>query len=389
VIQLARNVGIEQNPLRVRCPIHGGDQGHLHELFIRGDFPPWLGIERRFVIRRRGFELAPLQLGIVYTACYVHKLVAIDREKFVVAQYSIAGAVIVGSKLHSCLYTIGMFSTTARALLLSAAPILAAAANFNGTWDATIVPANDPVAFKMEITESPAKVCFFEDMQPVCSTSAKLVEGKLTAQWDFYKSELRLEPSGKGLAGVYHSFRSNRDMKVEAVMHTKPPAPRQAPAKLDGEWEMRIDGNPKAATYQLLLRQSGADIKGTVLRVDGDEGTMVGRVDGGHFVISHFSGDRPTTLTGDLKPDGSLELTRGAMKAVALRPAEARALHLPPPLDPGTHARAKNPEEPFHFRFPDLNGRVYTEANFRGKPYIVTITGSWCPNCRDEAPFLA
>jgi thiol-disulfide isomerase/thioredoxin len=282
-----------------------------------------------------------------------------------------------------------MLPTTARAFLLSAAPALLAAANYNGTWDANIFPGNDPVAFKMEVTESPAKVCFFEDNQPMCSTSAKLADGKLVAQWDYFKTELRLEPSDKGIAGVYHSFRSNRDMKVEARTHQNPPAPAQPPAKLDGEWELRIVGNEKAPTYQLLFQQSGADVKGTVLRVDGDEGTMVGRVEGTHFAMSHFSGDRPTTLTGELKPDGSIEITRGATKAVALRPAEARARKLPPPLDPATHARAKNPDEAFHFSFPDLNGRPVSEANFRGKPYIVTVTGSWCPNCRDEAPFLA
>ncbi|HJZ96364.1 MAG TPA: TlpA disulfide reductase family protein, partial [Candidatus Solibacter sp.] len=90
-----------------------------------------------------------------------------------------------------------------------------------------------------------------------------------------------------------------------------------------------------------------------------------------------------------LKPDGSLELTTGETKLLAYHPAEARAKKLPPPEDPATHAHAKNPDEPFHFRFPDLNGRMYSEADFRGKPLIVTITGSWCPNCRDEAPFLA
>jgi thiol-disulfide isomerase/thioredoxin len=36
-----------------------------------------------------------------------------------------------------------------------------------------------------------------------------------------------------------------------------------------------------------------------------------------------------------------------------------------------------------------MNGRMYTEADFKGKLLVVTITGSWCPNCRDEAPFLA
>jgi thiol-disulfide isomerase/thioredoxin len=282
-----------------------------------------------------------------------------------------------------------MFLTTARVFFVFASPAILLAGTFNGTWDAIIFPANDPVHFKMEVTEAPAKVCFFEDEQPVCSSSAKLADNKLVAQWDFLKTELRLEPSDQGLAGVYHSFRSNRDMKVQASTPRKPLAVAGSPAKLDGEWEARVVESPDTATWQLLLRQKGADIKGTILRVDGDIGTMVGRIDGTHFSISHFSGDRPAALSGELKPDGSLELTMGRTKLLAFRPAEARALKLPAPLDPSTQARPKNPEETFHFRFPDLNGRVYTEADFRGKPLIVTITGSWCPNCRDEAPFLA
>lgn len=282
-----------------------------------------------------------------------------------------------------------MLPTTTRACFLLAAPVLLLAGNFNGTWDATIFPGADPVNFKMEITEAPAKVCFFEDAQPVCSTSATLGQGKLVAKWDFLKTDLRLERSATGLTGVYHLYRSNRDMNVQARTHQKPHASATPPAKLDGEWEARAVDRPDAATWQLLLRQAGADIKGTVLRVDGDDGTMVGGVTGNHLTISHFSGDRPVVLSGDLMPDGSLDLKLGSTKLLALRPADARARKLPPPLDPSSYAHAKNPKEPFHFRFPDLNGRVYSEADFRGKPLIVTITGSWCPNCRDEAPFLA
>jgi peroxiredoxin len=51
----------------------------------------------------------------------------------------------------------------------------------------------------------------------------------------------------------------------------------------------------------------------------------------------------------------------------------------------------KDPKEPFRFSFPDLNGRMVSnaDARFRGKVLVVEITGSWCPNCHDEAPFLA
>ena len=51
----------------------------------------------------------------------------------------------------------------------------------------------------------------------------------------------------------------------------------------------------------------------------------------------------------------------------------------------------KDPSEPFRFSFPDLDGRVVsnTDEKFRGKVLLVNISGSWCPNCHDEAPFLA
>jgi thiol-disulfide isomerase/thioredoxin len=282
-----------------------------------------------------------------------------------------------------------MIQNAARSFFLLTVPALALAGSFGGVWDATILAGADPVAFRMEVTESPAKVCFFEDQQPVCSTSARVADGKLVAQWDFLKTELRLEAKEGAMGGVYHLYRSNRDMNVEARPHQTPPAAGAAPANLQGEWEARVVERPGTPAWQLLVRQSGSEIKGTILRVDGDDGTMVGRVDGKHFTMSHFSGDRPVVLTGDLVADGSLDLKLGRTKLAALRPADARAKGLAPPLDPATHAHAKNPEEPFQFRFPDVNGRVYTEADFRGKPLVVTITGSWCPNCRDEAPFLA
>src|SRR5262249_8097110 len=75
---------------------------------------------------------------------------------------------------------------------------------------------------------------------------------------------------------------------------------------------------------------------------------------------------------------------------IARRPAEARAKGLAEPTDPANFTHMKNPDEPFHFSFPDLTGRVVSEkdARLRNKVVIVAIGGSWCPNCHDEAPFL-
>ncbi len=53
-------------------------------------------------------------------------------------------------------------------------------------------------------------------------------------------------------------------------------------------------------------------------------------------------------------------------------------------------SKLKNPDAPFTFSFPDLDGKPVSldDARFRGKVVIVSIGGSWCPNCHDEAKFL-
>ena len=145
-------------------------------------------------------------------------------------------------------------------------------------------------------------------------------------------------------------------------------------------------------TWQVFLRQSGADVSGSILRVDGDTGTLVGHWQNGKLVLSHFAGERPNLFEATLNADGTLAvaLNRTAHYLV-VRSSEARAKGIPDPPDPSRYTNVKNPTEPFHFAFPDLTGKMVadTDPRFAGKVVILAIGGSWCPNCHDEAPFLA
>ena len=75
---------------------------------------------------------------------------------------------------------------------------------------------------------------------------------------------------------------------------------------------------------------------------------------------------------------------------IAVRAVEARSKGIPEPTDPEKHTRVKDENQPFQFSFPDVDGNIVssTDPQFRNKVVIVNITGSWCPNCHDEAPFL-
>jgi thiol-disulfide isomerase/thioredoxin len=91
--------------------------------------------------------------------------------------------------------------------------------------------------------------------------------------------------------------------------------------------------------------------------------------------------------------DGSLavELKTGREgKLTAYRVEEARAKGVPAPADFANHTTVKDPSEPFRFRFADLDGKVWSneDARFRGKVVLVNVTGTWCPNCHDEVPYL-
>ena len=126
-------------------------------------------------------------------------------------------------------------------------------------------------------------------------------------------------------------------------------------------------------------------------RIDGDTGALAGTYKDGKFVVSHFAGSRPMVLELTPLKDGSLEINRNRVeKMVGIKASEAEARNLPKPTDPSRHSSVKDPTAKFTWSFPGMDGKPIAsdDPRFRGKVVVVSIGGSWCPNCHDEAPFL-
>jgi len=147
--------------------------------------------------------------------------------------------------------------------------------------------------------------------------------------------------------------------------------------------------------WNLVLTQNGNDLTASILRVDGDTGALTGGWQDGKFVVSHFDGSRPAVWSITPQADGTISVDQGSGRGggtiLAIRPEEVKAKGLAEPTDPNAFTSVKDATQPFPFSFPDLDGKIVssTDARFQGKVVLINITGSWCPNCHDEAPFLA
>jgi thiol-disulfide isomerase/thioredoxin len=273
-------------------------------------------------------------------------------------------------------------------------------ASINGLWDATLVTndAEVPFRFEIETTGSTAQGYFFEGDRRIGSTDGSFADGVLTLDYEFLNTSLALKLQDDQLVGTYRNKRANAKPQEVRMRRFAPlEATADEPPALEGTWEMRRNADEVTAprdtrTWHVYLRQSGAEVSGSILRVDGDTGTLVGHWRDGKLVLSHFAGERPNLFVATLNADGSLAATlNGNAHYMVVRSSEARAKGIPEPPDPSRYTSVKDPTTPFQFAFPDLSGKIVsnTDAQFHGKVVILSIGGSWCPNCHDEAPFLA
>jgi peroxiredoxin len=257
-----------------------------------------------------------------------------------------------------------------------------------GVWSAAIVVEGGEAPFRMEFEPRGGAMrgAVLDGGRRLWSTAGSYKDRKLTLRWDYYDATLAATLEGAELRGTY--TRQTRSGVVSRVFHARPhkaaPARGPRPAQIAGRWIFETEGQGPAGVMEGLFKQRGAEVEGTMQRIDGDFGTLEGRVAGNRITLSHFDLIRATVIDLSAAPDGTLSGTiNGRAKIKGVRAEKKTAA----PPDPSTFTRVR---DPFTFRFPDAEGRIVSSGDerFRGKALIVSITGTWCPNCHDEAEAL-
>ena len=314
------------------------------------------------------------------------------------------------------------------AVLLGSGAVLAAAPadSIDGRWDASLTSQGGTVIpFRLDLSGAgdSVKGTLYDGFHPYDgSTSATFKDGKLVVNIEHYLTTItaRLK-DGQLVGGVTSQGRGQfQQFGFQAARHVNVADSASASAPdIAGSWVVPLPA-PSAKgekAFRFIVEQHGAEIAGSILRVDGDTGSFTGTFKDGKWVLSHFDGSRPGVISVIPNADGTIEIDqhaarpaaaepvsakagsygaedapngRNAAQLLAYRPDVAAARGLPQPENYETHTTARDPHEKFTFSFPDDSGKVVSneDPRFKGKVVLAIVTGTWCPNCHDEAQYL-
>lgn len=304
-----------------------------------------------------------------------------------------------------------------------------AALPIDGRWDASLTNNGPAVPFRLDIAGSgpTLKGTFYDGSKPYEeTTSASYRDGVLVLKSEHYLTTITATLKNGAFTGdvalrgpgyrLNYGFEATRHVDVSEKSVNVP--------SIAGTWELPLD-SPSAKgekSFHLVVRQNGADAEASILRIDGDNGAYSGTYKDGKWILSHFDGSRPGVIEIAARRDGTLEVVQhnealkkalagenpeakaaedkapqygsteayAGDKLIAYRPDVARAKGFPEPDNFDTHTTVRSASEKFSFNFPDENGKLVSsdDPRFKGKVVLAIVTGTWCPNCHDEARFL-
>ncbi len=273
------------------------------------------------------------------------------------------------------------------------------ATSLDGRWDATLTVNGSAIPFRLDISGDGAtlKGTLYNGDDKEFTTQASYENGTLVLNQEHYLTKITATLKDGELQG---KIQMRNDQKPEgsafsAKRYVADSAPAADAPSIAGNWIVPFESQKGEKAWRFIVKQTGANVTAAILRVDGDTGALTGTFHDGKWQLSHFDGSRPYLLEVTVAKDGTLALSQkggGPRQGnlTAYREDVAQAKGLPAPADYTTHTTMKDPNEVFAYSFPDVSGKVLSneDPKFKGKVVLAIVTGTWCPNCHDEAQYL-
>jgi peroxiredoxin len=278
-------------------------------------------------------------------------------------------------------------------------PQPASTAGFEGTWRAVLPVTGGDLPFGLEIgREGGRYVAWLVNGPERAEVTDVTVDGdRISMGMPGYPHRLEARLVDGRLEGEVVFLRPGGEYRAARMVAERGAGWRFFPASggevadFSGRWALtfRDPDTGRESTGIAELTQDGRIVTGTVLRESGDDRYIAGEARGDTVFLSRFDGGSAYLYVARLGEDGTLSgdfrTGTGGYRALSGRRNAGARL-----ADVTSLTQVSSEAGPFSFSFPDVDGRTVSLADerFRDKVVIVTIGGTWCPNCHDEAAFL-
>ncbi len=269
-----------------------------------------------------------------------------------------------------------------------------------GLWRATLALPGGELPFGLEFTRSAdgkLTAMLMNGPERLNITDIRQRDGQLELGMPGYQNKLLAKVQGDVLSGEVVKVRTGGELQ-HIPLHARRnqshrffASPMLDGAQAGGRWAVRFtdsDGKTYAAVGE--FQQQGANVSGTFLTGTGDHRYLAGEVRGQELYLSTFDGGNAFLYRARFTNKDRIEGTywSGLLSVETFVAERNNAASLG---DEESVTKVRKPDARLKFQFPDSDGKMVSlsDARFKGKAMIVTLAGSWCPNCHDEAAYLA
>lgn len=215
------------------------------------------------------------------------------------------------------------------------------------------------------------------------------------ARMPLYDSEFKgLVRNDSVIEGHWYNYLKGPEYKIPFVARAgqvhRFPGPSNGDGEVSGSWEVRFSKGTPDAYNAIGVFEEHADGKatGTFMTETGDYRYLEGQVHNDSLLLSCFDGSHAflfaAHLVGDSMNGRFWSGTHWQEPWVAVRNPDFRL------RDPDSLTFLREGHHMIDLSFPDTEGAIVSTSDeqYKGKPLMVQIMGSWCPNCVDETRLL-
>lgn len=266
-----------------------------------------------------------------------------------------------------------------------------------GYWKFALKTTNAEVPFIIKFKYKKKKLTgtLYNGEEKIPLKDISYVKKEITIPLQNYELSLKLtQQDDKAVVGDLVRHNKNPEVKTPVTgvfgtdkrFGTKKDKPQ---VDLTGKWalEMEDEKGVKSPGIANLVQKDGK-LSGSILTPTGDYRYLDGHVWGDSFEAASFDGVYNYVFKGSLKQNKKTKEEKMEANLLSNSNTIVKGKKDPKATLPDAYKQTEIKE--LKFIFPDLKGQNVSlnHPKFKGKPVIVQIFGSWCPNCIDEMNYL-